>query len=114
MALISGSDKTYDPDFTVCVGGVDVTKLVKRWRLEDVEDGLSSLAVTLGFMSSGKTGIFPPLLSRAGRCPRIREGQSAENRRVEQRLSPLAEGSVVAIAQPDSKHGLYRSLSWAS
>ena len=56
--LLPGNQKTYDPDFVVTIGGRDVTKITKRWSLEDVEDGISSLTVTLANPDGKYSGVF--------------------------------------------------------
>jgi len=52
--------RTYDPDFTITVAGTDVTPLTKRWILEDIEDGISSLTVVLGNPELKYAGKFLP------------------------------------------------------
>ena len=46
----------FQPDFVITIGGRDVTNWTEHWHLQDIEDGISSLEVTLGnedYMFSG-------------------------------------------------------------
>jgi hypothetical protein len=82
------SEAKYQPDFTLTIGGTDVTNYTEQWELQDVEDGIASLTVTIinrdgmfsgKFNAEDKVTIHWGTYSEPGPTIHMEVGESSEN-----------------------------------